>query len=122
MIPTRGLRHIQIDVRDPERSLAFYGQLLGMKELFRDAGALFAQVPGGADMITFARSPDRRNGDHGGLRHFGFAVARDFDTEAAVREIEDAGGTVLRTGEHGPGQPYIYFEDLDGYEVELSPI
>jgi catechol 2,3-dioxygenase-like lactoylglutathione lyase family enzyme len=119
VIPTRGLRHIQFLVRDADRAFAFYQLLFGLEEQFRDAGAIFASVPGGGDMVTFAGSPEWRPGEHRGLRHFGFAIDPDIDIESAAAEIEAAGGTAIRTGEHGEGQPYIYFKDLDGYEVEL---
>jgi catechol 2,3-dioxygenase-like lactoylglutathione lyase family enzyme len=119
MIPTGGLRHIQFLVRDAERSFAFYHRLFGLEEQFRDGPAIFASVPGGGDMITFAGWPAWEPGTHHGLRHFGFAIDPDLDIAAAAAEIEAAGGTNIRTGEHGEGEPYVYFNDLDGYEVEL---
>jgi hypothetical protein len=33
--------------------------------------------------------------------------------------VERAGGTILRRGEFCPGEPYVFFHDLDGYEVEI---
>jgi hypothetical protein len=33
--------------------------------------------------------------------------------------VERAGGTILRRGEFCPGEPYVFFIDLDGYEVEI---
>ncbi|MEX0749280.1 MAG: VOC family protein [Dehalococcoidia bacterium] len=119
MIRTRGLRHIQFLVRDAERSFAFYQRLFGIEEQFRDGSAVFASVPGGGDMITFAGSSDWRPGAHAGLRHFGFAIDPGTDVAAARAEIEAAGGTAIRSGEHEDAKPYIYFTDLDGYEVEL---
>ena len=41
------------------------------------------------------------------------------DIDAAVRAVEQAGGTVLDHGEFCPGEPYVFFRDLDGYEVEI---
>jgi catechol 2,3-dioxygenase-like lactoylglutathione lyase family enzyme len=119
MIRTHGLRHIQFVVRDAERSLAFYRHLFGVEELFREGTTIFAGVPGGGDMITLAESPDWRAGAHSGLRHFGFTIDPDVDIVAACAEIEAAGGTGVRSGEHEPAKPYIYFKDLDGYDVEL---
>ena len=37
----------------------------------------------------------------------------------ALEAIEAAGGCILRQGEFGPGLPYVYFKDPDGYVVEL---
>lgn len=38
----------------------------------------------------------------------------------AVQAVERAGGTILRRGEFCPGEPYVFFTDLDGYEIEIS--
>ncbi len=119
MIKTGGLRHIQFVVRDGERSLAFWRQLLGVEEQFREANLIFVSVPGGDDLITLHESADGPAGAAGGVVHFGFALEPGIDIDAAVGEIEEAGGRILRTGSHGDGKPYIYFTDLDGYEIEL---
>jgi catechol 2,3-dioxygenase-like lactoylglutathione lyase family enzyme len=36
-----------------------------------------------------------------------------------VREVEAAGGKILRRGEFAPGFPFVYVEDPDGYEIEI---
>jgi hypothetical protein len=33
--------------------------------------------------------------------------------------VERAGGIILRRGNFCPGEPYVIFTDLDGYEVEI---
>ena len=33
--------------------------------------------------------------------------------------MERAGGTVLQRGEFCPGEPYVFFADPDGYEIEI---
>ena len=33
--------------------------------------------------------------------------------------VQSAGGTILRQGEFVPGEPYVFFTDPDGYEVEI---
>jgi catechol 2,3-dioxygenase-like lactoylglutathione lyase family enzyme len=40
--------------------------------------------------------------------------------DAAVREVEAAGGTLISRGEHAPGVPFAYVRDPDGYVLELS--
>ena len=37
----------------------------------------------------------------------------------SVAEVERAGGKILRRGEFGPGFPYVYVADPDGYQIEI---
>jgi predicted enzyme related to lactoylglutathione lyase len=41
------------------------------------------------------------------------------DIEIAARAVKRAGGKILSKGEFCPGEPYIFFADPDGYEVEI---
>ena len=41
--------------------------------------------------------------------------------DKAVREIEAAGGRLIKRGEHAPGVPFAYVRDPDGYLIELLP-
>ena len=110
--------HIALGVRDPERSLAFYQQVLGVVPVYRDGGFIQAQTPGSRDVLVFEES-DRRHDGSGGIAHFGFRLVDPADIDAAVAAVKRAGGQVLRHGEFCPGEPYVFFEDPDGYEVEL---
>jgi catechol 2,3-dioxygenase-like lactoylglutathione lyase family enzyme len=118
MIRTYGLTHIALGVRDAERSLAFYQQVLGVVPVYRDAGFIQAQTPGSRDVLVFEEGAPRA-GRAGGIAHFGFRLVDPADIDAAVEAVERAGGRVLRRGEFCPGEPYVFFEDPDGYEVEL---
>ncbi len=117
-VKTYGLTHLNVHVRDPEESARFYAQLLGARVAYRDEDTVEVQTPGARDAITFTRSRAKA-GRRGGVEHFGFRLHRPEDIDAAVRVVEAAGGTVLRRGEFVPGEPYVFFLDPDGYEVEL---
>ena len=39
--------------------------------------------------------------------------------DAAVAAVRAAGGRVTSRGEFVPGEPYVFFQDPDGYEVEI---
>jgi len=123
VIKTYGLRHIQIKVKDVERAFSFYAELLGFEEQFRDGGrTIFASIPDGDDLITLHQpeaSEPLYGLDRGGLLHFGFALPEGTNMSDAERQVIAAGGTDLRRGEHEAGKPFLYFHDLDGYEVEL---
>jgi len=118
MIETYGLTHISLSVRDPERSLAFYSQVFGVREYFRDANQIQVQGPGPHDVLAFERAAQSA-GKVGGISHFGFRLKRPEDIALAVSEVERAGGKILRKGEFSPGFPYAYVHDPDGYEVEI---
>jgi len=83
---------------------------------------VFLSTPGTSDMITLNQDPDAvaRAGDNGGIGHFGFRLTDATQLDAAVREIENAGGRLIRRGEHAPGVPYAYVADPEGYVIELG--
>ena len=115
---TRGLTHIALAVRDPMRSLRFYQAVLGVVPVYEQAAFIQAQTPGSWDVLVFERKR-LRAGRRGGVLHFGFRLRRERDIERAARAVEEAGGRVLARGEFCPGEPYVFFADPDGYEVEL---
>jgi catechol 2,3-dioxygenase-like lactoylglutathione lyase family enzyme len=118
MIRTYGLTHLALGVRDPERSLQFYEQVLGVVPVYREEQFIQAQTPGSRDVIVFQKTK-RRSRSSGSIAHFGFRLVDPADIDAAVSAVERAGGTVLDRGEFCPGEPYVFFRDVDGYEVEI---
>ena len=54
-----------------------------------------------------------------GLSHVEFRLTRPEDIDAAVIAVENAGGAVTPRGEFGPGLPYAFVRDPDGYEIEI---
>jgi catechol 2,3-dioxygenase-like lactoylglutathione lyase family enzyme len=117
-VRTHGLSHINLAVRDPERSLAFYSQVFGVKEYYRDGSQVQVQGPGLHDVLAFERNP-RAAGKPGGIGHFGFRLLDPADIDAAVDAARKAGGRLLRRGSFGPGLPFAYLADPDGYEIEI---
>ncbi len=111
MVPTYGLTHINLAVRDTERALRFYEQVFGLREYGRGDGLIHTQPAGRHDILTLAEDPSTA-GAVGGVAHFGFRLVDPND-------IERAGGRLLRRGEFAPGLPYVYVADPDGYEIEI---
>ena len=118
MIRTYGLTHLALAVRDIERSLYFYQQVFGVEAYFREEGRVHVKTPGCHDVITFDQNANAP-GSGGGVIHFGFRLVAPSDIDEAIKEVERAGGKVLRRGEFSPGFPYAYVADPDGYEVEI---
>ena len=117
-VRTHGLTHIALAVRDPERSLAFYAAVLGVVPVYRDENFVQAQTPGSRDVIVFERDAEKP-GRAGGIVHFGFRLVDPSDIAAARAAVEAAGGRITDEGEFVEGEPYLFFEDPDGYQVEI---
>jgi len=118
MIRTHGLSHVALAVADPDRSVAFYRSVFGVREYFRDDSTVQVLGPGRYDVIAFERRGSR-SAAAGGIIHFGFRLVRPEDMDAAVAAVVAAGGTVTSRGEFGPGLPYAFVRDPDGYEIEI---
>lgn len=118
MIQTLGLTHIALSVKDVERSFAFYEKLLGVVRVYHSPGFIQAQTPGSRDVLVFEENA-RLAGTRGGMIHFGFRLMHPADIDAAVDAVQGAGGGQIRTGSFTPEEPYVFFTDPDGYEVEL---
>lgn len=129
MIPTHGLTHLSLSVADPERSLRLYTQVFGVKESARDAKSILAHGPWPHDVLAFELNPNRA-GAKGGIGHFGFRLKDPADIDAAVQEVERAGGKLLKRGEFAPGCPFawaspsarrseLHVTDPDGYQIEI---
>lgn len=124
MIQTQGLTHIHLVVRDLDRSLRFYQRVFGLEERFREGRCMvFLNTPASEDLITLNEDPNEAQmaGVNGGVNHFGFRLMKDSDLDAAIKEVETAGGTLVQRGEHSPGVPFAYVRDPDGYLIELLP-
>ena len=117
-VPTWGLTHIALAVRDPQRSLRFYQAVLGVVAVYEDEQLVQAQTPGTRDVLVIERRA-RRAGKQRGVAHIGLRLHRATHSEKARLAIRSAGGSITETGDFVPGEPYVFFKDPDGYDVEI---
>ena len=125
------LGHIVLYVRNIERSAAFYGDVLGWKQLKSSSGngplgrmpvALFSSGRTHHELLLIEVGEDAQplpRGRHVGLYHFGLKVGdSDDELRAAVRRCQEAGVTVVGMSDHTVSHS-LYIEDPDGNEIEL---
>ncbi|HEY5773728.1 MAG TPA: VOC family protein [Chitinophagaceae bacterium] len=118
MIKTLGLTHIALPVKDIKRSSAFYKKVFGAKEMYHDADFIQVQTPGSKDIIVFIKKKSSKVKIIPGF-HFGFRLPKPSGMKNMIQLIKKAGGKIKETGEFIPGEPYVFFYDPDGYEVEI---
>ena len=116
---TYGLSHIAIAVSDLERTLAFYQKVFEVEVMYHKENFLQVTTPGSNDIIVFEKKK-ADYGQTGGIAHFGFRLRNAEDIDEMAARISEAGGTIIDKGEFVPGEPYIFFKDPDGYEVEIA--
>ena len=54
------------------------------------------------------------------LRILAFVLSIHTKLTLLPEQSQEAGGEILDKGEFCPGEPYLFFKDLDGYEVEIA--
>jgi len=118
MIKTFGLTHIALPVKDVKKSFRFYEKLFGVREMYRYPGFIQVQTPGRKDIIVFEKQKKTSSKVKKGF-HFGFRLSKPSGIENVIKAIQEAGGKIIESGEFVPGEPYVFFYDLDGYEVEI---
>ena len=124
----RGLDHLVLRVRDLERSLEFYRDVLGCPVEREEAEVGLTQLRAGRSLIDLVtlegplgRGPRPEAAGHN-VEHFCLTLA-PFD-EAPLRAWLEARGVrteppALRYGAQGQGRSF-YIEDPDGNRVELK--
>lgn len=118
MIKTLGLTHIALPVKDVNRSSVFYQKVFGAKEMYRSPDFIQVQTPGSKDIVVFEKQKKRLPKIKTGF-HFGFRLTKPLEVKTIIKTVERAGGTVKQSGEFVPGEPYVFFYDPDGYEIEI---
>jgi len=115
---TYGLTHIAIAVKDLDETLRFYQKVFEVEVMYRKDDFLQVTTPGADDIIVFEKKI-ADYGKTGGIAHFGFKLRKAGDIDEMAKRIKSAGGTIIDKGEFVPGEPYIFFKDPDGYDVEI---
>ncbi|HJU04857.1 MAG TPA: VOC family protein [Nitrospiraceae bacterium] len=118
------LGHVVFYVQDLERSLMFYRDLLGFREVGRIFGGAAAALTSGRThhellLIEVGPAPGPPPGRRRGLYHIGIKIGDSLDElRHAKAELERAGVAITGMSDHTVSQS-LYLADPDGNEVEL---
>lgn len=118
------LGHVVFYVKDLDRSLAFYRDLLGFQEIGRAFGGAAAALTSGRThhellLIEAGDASRPPSGRRLGLYHIGIKIGDSLeDLRTAKAELERAGVTITGMSDHTVSQS-LYLTDPDGNEVEL---
>ena len=118
------LGHVVFYVKDLERSLKFYRDLLGFQEVGRAFGGAAAALTTGRThhellLIEVGDAAPVPRGRHLGLYHIGIKIGDTLDAlRSAQAELERAGVSISGMSDHTVSQS-LYLADPDGNEVEL---
>ena len=120
-------RHIGLTVTDLDRSVAWYTNVLGFQELFResqpDRSAVILRLPDAPVMLGLVKFPaapgDRFTPQRTGLDHLCFAVSSREDLHAWTARLDRHG--VPHSGIVGMAtSPIVNFKDPDGIALALA--
>lgn len=118
------LGHVVFYVKDLERSLGFYRDLLGFKEVGRIFNGAAAALTSGRThhellLIQVGDAPAPPTGRRRGLYHIGIKVGDSLDElRKAKQDLEQAAVVIDGMSDHTVSQS-LYLKDPDGNEVEL---
>ena len=114
------LAHTMIRVRDLDRSVDFYTNFMGLREVRRkdlgDAELVFLADADEHHYIELTHNKDGRDYECG--NQFGHLAFFTEDLEAVVEQVE-ANGWGYRRSRPETGSKYIFIKDPDGYDIEI---
>ena len=118
------LAHIVFYVRDLERSVTFYHEVVGLNIVGRIFGGRAVMLSGGRThhellLVEVGHAPGPLSGRRIGLYHVAFKVGESLETlRDARRRVLEKGHVLTGQSDHTVSQS-IYLHDPDGNEVEL---
>jgi catechol 2,3-dioxygenase-like lactoylglutathione lyase family enzyme len=120
-LQTTGIDHLNIEVADLDKTVAFYKALLGfevLEELPADNGKIIGNDS--AKLCIYEAEGFSGYRNKVGLHHIGFNIKNFDDVKARCDEL---GVKILYdTVVQWPGSQSFYVKDPSGYELELTEV
>ena len=124
-MPVQRLNHAVLYVRDVERSVAFYSDVLGFRVVMGFPGAAFLQAEGSSndhDLGLFevgaGAGPSQAGRATVGLYHLAWEVDTLDELERIQNKLAEA-GALVGASDHATTKA-LYAKDPDGIEFEVS--
>lgn len=119
----QALGHVVLRVRSLERSVPFYRDALGFREVARygDSMVFFSLGSNHHDLALMEAGPSAASPAPGsvGLYHVAFKVGNSLEELRAFKKhLESRGAPVLGASDHKVSQS-LYLKDPDGIEIEV---
>ena len=123
----KGVSHVELTVRDAERSAAWYERVLGMQRLavptehVTIAGTINMLHPGASlslNLVPHSIGDAEFSEFHVGLDHLAFAVESRDELEKWARHLEDC-GVVQSPISDAPYESVLVFRDPDNIQLEF---
>src|SRR3712207_4930737 len=116
---TLRLGAVHLTVTDLDRSVAFYGEAIGLR-LHRREGAVAAMGVGEEDLLVLHEEPAaRRAGRHAGLYHHALLFPSREELARAALRLAATETPIQGASDHGTHEA-IYLPDPDGNGIELA--
>lgn len=111
-----GLRHVALNVRDPQASKRFYADCFGMSVVWEpDPDNVY--LSSGPDNLALHRSDAK---GPGALDHMGFIVGSREDVDRLAAEFREKGVTIAQAvKDHRDGSRSFYCHDPDGISIQI---
>jgi catechol 2,3-dioxygenase len=122
MMKIEALGHVVINVRNLEKSEAFYNGLLGIPIAARmaDPSMTFFSLGNHHDLAIAAVGDDAKDAPENtpGLAHVAFRIGNHIDTLREAKAQLEKAGVMAEAADHGVTQS-LYFADPDGNTLEV---